>query len=119
MTLYHGTRRPFKRGGLLLPRAEHGGAGTSAPVTVYDHSDRAARFAYATEDRAIAWVYAWHAPGRGRPRVLVVDPLGAVERDPEHSLDMRAWRFEAALVREVFLIPEVSEQDAREGWVLS
>jgi hypothetical protein len=65
----------------------------------------------------LAWVYAWMAPGRGKPKVLVVVPLGSVELDPEHSPDMDAWRAEAARVVDVLYVPTITEQQAREGWI--
>ena len=91
MTWYHGTRRGFRRGGLLLPRSTHGGPATSAP--------------------------AWRAPGRGKPKVLVIEPFGDIERDPEHSLAMDAWRGSWAKVRGVLTEPAVSEDAARAGWL--
>jgi len=116
--LYHGTRRPFDKGGLLLPRAAHNGKPTSAPMAAGNTRPAAAdQWVYVTTERALAWVYAWHAAGRGRPRVLTVSPLSDVYYDPEHSRDMAAYRCTAALVLAVSLDPEVSEADARAGWV--
>ena len=77
----------------------------------------AERYVYVTTSRELAWVYAWHARGRGRPRVLTVTPLSDVWHDPEHSPDMEAYRCESAFVTAVDLDPLVSEQDARAGWV--
>jgi hypothetical protein len=119
VVLYHGTRRPFTVGGLLVPRAVHGGPGTTAPLNPgCSEQPDAANFVYLTDDVTLAWVYAWHAPGRGRPRVLTVAPLGTVERDPEHSWRSGAWRCEAARVTAVDLTPSITEADARSGWVL-
>lgn len=113
--LFHGTRRGFRKGGLLLPRCSHGGQGTSAPATrTLPDADR---FVYVTTSRTLAWVYAWHAVGRGKPRVLTVRPLSDVWGDPEHSPAMEAYRCEAAVVVAVDLEPEMSEADARAGWV--
>jgi hypothetical protein len=117
--LFHGTRRPFMKGGLLLPRAKLGGApATSAPMKAgRAPNPDAENWVYVTTSLTLAWVYAWHAPGRGRPRVLTVTPLGPVYDDPEHSPDMEAYRTDAAVVAAVDLEPLVSEADARAGWV--
>lgn len=112
--LFHGTRRGFRAGGLLLPRSAHGGAPTSAPGG--QAPPGAAGYVYATEHLDLAWAYAFHAPGRGRPKVLRVGPLGPVTPDPEHSAAMAAWRCEAARVLEVLLTPTLTEAEAREGW---
>jgi hypothetical protein len=118
-TLYHGTRRPFAKGGLLLPQSKHGGAGTHAPLMAGATSPAdASGYVYVTTSETLAWVYAWCAPGRGKPRVLIVGPCGEVERDPEHSLAMEAFRCEAAAVLAVDLVPKVDEADAREGWIV-
>lgn len=119
MTLLHGTRRPFQRGGLLLPRSEHRGPGTTAPLNPGKQEPAdAAQWVYLTTDLRLAWVYAWHAPGRGRPRVLTVAPLGEVEADDEHSAAMAAFRCQAAKVVAVDLSPVLDEEEARAGWVL-
>lgn len=115
--LYHGTRQGFSRGGLLLPRAEHGGAGTAAPVNPGRQVPAdASRWVYGTGSLDLAWVYAWHAVGRGRPKVLVLHPHGAPRSDPEHSPAADAWRCEWATVTRVLTDPTVTEQEARDGW---
>lgn len=117
--LYHGTRKGFRgRGGLLMPRTFHGSKGTTAPLKpgAVANSD-SERYVYVTTSLDLAWVYAWHAQGRGRPRVLTVRPLSPVWRDPEHSEDMAAYRCEAAVVDAVAVEPLVTESDARAGWV--
>lgn len=117
MTFYHGTRRGFTRGGVLLPRSKHGGAGTTAPVNPGMRQPQdASSYVYVTTDVAIAWVYAWHAAGRGKPKVLVVQPIGEVKPDPEHSPAMSAYRCEWARVESVLTEPTITEQQAREGW---
>lgn len=113
--LYHGTRRPFRKGGLLLPRAHHGGAGSGAP-TNHAPPDDADQWCYATEEPLLAWAYAWAAPGRGKPRVLIVAPLDDPVPDPEHSPAMRAWRFGSGRVTDVLTDPPITEQEARDGW---
>lgn len=119
MTLYHGTRAGYRGpGGLVLPRATHGGPGTSAPVNAGQAAPAdAGRWVYATESLDLAWVYAWHAPGRGRPKVLVIEPRGTLEPDPEHSPAMTAWRCEWATVSAVLTTPAVTEDEARAGWL--
>lgn len=118
--LYHGTRAGFRgRGGLLAPRTFHGGSGTAAPLTPGAVAPTDSRgYVYVTTSPLVAWIYAWHAPGRGRPRVLTVRPLSEPEPDPEHSPTMEAYRCEAAIVESVDLVPAVTEDEARSGWVL-
>lgn len=76
VVFYHGTRAPFgPRGGLLLPGAETGQDNTTNSddyrpgVTPY-----AATHVYVTTDRELAEEFARRARGRGRPRVLIVQP---------------------------------------------
>lgn len=115
MQLYHGTRRGFTPGGWLMPRSWHGGPGTSAPANgTLPDSDQ---YIYVTTDLDLAWVYAWHAPGGGRPKVLIIEPTRPVEHDPEHSLRMPAYRSQGmARVAAVLTTPTITEDDAREGW---
>lgn len=117
--LYHGTRRGFSRGGWLTPRSFSSSFPTTAPCKPgRSPAPDAAGFTYMTTSLELAWVYAWHAAGRGRPKVLVVEPHGAISRDPEHSLDMEAYRCAGwARVLDVLLEPAVPEADARAGWV--
>ena len=121
MTFYHGTRVGFRsRGGLLLPRAKHGGPGTTAPLHPGETPQHdAADYVYVTTNPMVAWVYAWCAPGRGRPRVLTVRPTSDVQRDPEHSLEVEAYRCEAAIVEAVDFTPLCTEAEARDGWQVS
>lgn len=115
---YHGTRRGFTRGGFLFPRSMHGGTATNAPTTEGKHSPASAEdWVYITGDLDLAWAYAFHAAGRGRPKVLVVEPVGPIEHDPEHSHRMDAWRCEWAKVTRVLTEPTITEQEARDGWV--
>lgn len=120
---FHGTRRGFTRGGLVVPRSVHGGPGTSAPLNPgRTQPATAADRVYLTADLDLAWVYAWHAPGRGRPKVLVATPLDVDQDepwDPEHSPEMRALRCGAARVVDVLTNPTVAEEQARSGWVLA
>lgn len=117
MTYYHGTRRGFTRGGILLPRRFHGGPGTTAPLNPGETpQEDAADYVYVTTDPLIAWVYAMCASGRARPRVLTVRPIGEVERDPEHSASVPAYRCEAAKVLSVDFNAPITEAEARDGW---
>lgn len=115
--LYHGTRRGFSAGGYLFPRSHHGGAKTAAPVNEgrVELGDRD-EWVYMTTSLDLAWAYAWAAPGRGRPKVLVVRPAGVIEPDPEHSPQMGAWRTEMAKVTSVLTEPTMTEQEALTGW---
>lgn len=120
VVLYHGTRAGFRgRGGLLVSRSFHGGPGTTAPlnpgrVQPVDAPD----WVYLTTDETLAWVYAWHAPGKGKPKVLIVSSIDGLEPDPEHSAAMTAWRCRSARVDRVLTTPAITEEDARGGWVL-
>jgi hypothetical protein len=121
--VFHGTRAPFRKGGWLFPRSFYKGLKEAARVTTApvkpgrQPSPDADKWVYVTTNEALAWVYAWHAPGRGKPRVLIVQPYGPIERDPEHSVDMEAYRCPMAKVLDVDREPTVSEEDARAGWV--
>jgi len=113
--LYHGTRRGFTPGGWLMPRAFHNGAATTAPATT--SLPEARDHIYVTTDLTLAWVYAWHAPGRGKPKVLIVEPTATLEHDPEHSAQMPAYRAEGmARVVTVLTEPTITEDEARDGW---
>lgn len=116
---YHGTRRGFTRNGYVTPRTFSKSDGTTAPLKKGHVAPLdSAGFVYVTTDLTLAWVYAWHAPGRGKPKVLIVKPQGDVYRDPEHSPDMEAYRIAGwAKVLDVMRQPLISEEDARAGWV--
>lgn len=117
---FHGTRRHFTQGGYLFPRGDHGAEGTGAPVNPgMESPEDAAQWVFVTEDIDVAWAYAWVAPGRGKPKVLEVEPIGAIEPDPEHSPAMRAWRCEWAKVTRVHKESTITEAEAREGWETS
>ena len=120
VTWYHGTRRGFTRGGYVTPRNFHRSKdGTSAPLQPGKASPAdAVEHTYLTTSPLLAWVYAWAAPGRGKPKVLTVEPMGDVYRDPEHSADMEAYRCDGWLrVVNVDTEPIITEQEARDGWV--
>lgn len=106
---YHGTRRGFRgRGGVVLPRWEHGGPGTTAPTNPGRTSPPDAdRYVFITRDRDVAVAYAHAAPGRGRPKVLTVQPAGEVTRDPEHGYATDAWRCGWATVLATEVLPKL------------
>lgn len=96
---YHGTRRGFTRGGVLLPRTDTGARGTTAPLNPgRTQPADAAGWVYVTRDHDVAQAYAEAAPGRGRPKVLTVQPHGDLTRDPEHGYATDAWRCRWATV---------------------
>ena len=76
-TWWHGTRRGFQKGGLILPPSFHGkGKANDLP----DHTDD--DWVFITPDREIAEEFAYKAAvGKGRPRVLQVVPLHDVFND--------------------------------------
>lgn len=114
---YHGTRRGFTRGGLLIPASRHGGERTTAPLTEGATPQTGAEnWVYMTTNIDLAWAYAFHASGRGKPKVLVLHPVSMPEPDPEHSSAMAAYRCEAATVTDVLTEPTITEAEARSGW---
>jgi hypothetical protein len=120
-TFYHGTRRGFTRGGYVTPRTFHHGKGTTAPL-MPGATPRAdsERYVYVTTSPELAWAYAYASVGRGRPKVLVVEPQGDVTPDPEHSPDMEAFRVDGwARVLEVQTEPLMTEEEAMAGWVVN
>lgn len=116
---FHGTRRGFTQGGVVLPLSSHGVTGrTTAPTQAGACSPAEAnQWVYITRDLTLAWVYAWHAVGAGKPKVLTVIPHGQVERDPEHGWRTDAWRCEWASVTQVSTSPVIKQEQARAGWV--
>jgi len=115
---YHGTRAAFRTGGYLFPRCTHGAEGTTAPVHEgRTQPEESGDWVYVTTSKTLAWVYAWHAAGTGKPRVLTVQPIGTLGADPEHSAAMEAYRCEMAKVLSVDTKPEITEKEAREGWL--
>lgn len=100
---YHGTRAGFQGpGGVVLPRSQTRAAGTSAPLNPgMKQPEDAGQYVFITRDIEVARAYAEHASGRGAPKVLVVDPHGVVDRDPEHGYRTDAWRCPWATVKSV------------------
>lgn len=95
--LYHGTRVGFSRGGYLFPVDFH----KSQPRP--GGSDDGTAYVYMTTDLDLAWWYAEQHPGRGKPKVLVVEPLGPIEVDySPYDNESDQYRCEAgAKVRKV------------------
>jgi len=91
MTLYHGTRRPFGAGGLVLPGND---------VGVDNHGLGRSDTVYVTPDLGLAKQYAKAARGEGVPRVLSVRPWTALERDDSTigGEEQRSFRTSAATV---------------------
>lgn len=81
--LFHGTRQAFSRGGWLFPPAITGApmrdsSTLTLPPGWVDDRDA---YVYVTPDADLAWDYAETAPGRGRPRLLEVEPMSPLEPD--------------------------------------
>ena len=76
---FHGTRRGFGRGGFLTPASFHG-AGQANRLDDYDGAEG---YVFLTPDREVAEMFARSAKGRGRPKVLTVEPTADVE--PDHA----------------------------------
>lgn len=98
--LYHGTRKPFQRGGLILPRSQHGGPANHVATGTVPFADDAANWVYLTPDLDLAWDYAVEATGRGAPRVCEVAVWGdlLVDDSTVNGEDVVQFRCEAASV---------------------
>lgn len=64
---YHGTRRPFDRGGLILPGAKFGED---------NHGLGRSEWVYVTTELDLAIEYAKVAQGRGKAKIVEVQPWG-------------------------------------------
>lgn len=114
---FHGTKAAFMPGDILLPRREHGNAPTDAPLVPGGERLAASdEYVYVTRRYLLAWAYAHMSGGSGDPVVLVVDPQGEVERDPESSDDMHAYRCKSARVLVVDDLVPISAEVAARGW---
>lgn len=111
---FHGTKRGFRPGGYLFPRAMHRGPGTTAPSV--GTLPGAENYVHFTTEWLLAWAYAYDAPGNGAVKVVEVVPIGEVEHDPEHSIEMNAYRAGSARVVKVHKIPPITEKQAKDGW---
>ncbi len=65
---WHGTRAHLQRGDIVEPRAQCGGAATTAPLTTgEDRLPESASWAYVTTDHYVAWAYAYMSGENGDP----------------------------------------------------
>jgi hypothetical protein len=113
---FHGTKGSFRRGDIVRPRAEHRGAPTEAPTVDGSRAPDSDNWVHVTTRFSLAWAYA-HASGEsGNPIVLVVEPEGVPEIDPEHSDWMQAYRCESARVIAVDAAPPFSPEEAARHW---
>lgn len=69
-----------------------------------------------TTDRNLAWAYAHYSGGTGGPVVLLVEPQGTIERDPEHADHMPVYRCESARVVVVDPRAAMTAETAWLGW---
>lgn len=114
---FHGTRASLTRGDVVLPRKEHGGPPTSGPLIPGGQRLLASDdYVYITRRHKLAWAYAHASGGRGKPIVLIVEPQGTVEPDPEHSTHMHAYRCKSAQVLLVDDTPAISAEVAENNW---
>ncbi len=114
---WHGTKASLRSGDVLLPRSSHGAAPTTGPLV--PSGERLAEsddWVYVTTDRNLAWAYAHYSGGAGEPVVLLVEPCGRIERDPEHSNHMPVYRCRSARVVVVDTLQTVTPEQARQGW---
>lgn len=100
MTLYHGTRAPFRgRGGLVLPGNE---VGRHCHPGLEYRSD----WVYVTPDFELAVEYAHAAVGRGKPKVLVVRPGSDMYVDDStvNGEEQESYRVKYAIVERVIVV---------------
>jgi len=92
--LFHGTRKPFKKGGLVLPGDD---------VGIDNHALGRSSVVYVTPDFDLACDYAEQAVGSGTPRVVSVFPLGDLypDRSTVGGVYVDSWCCDAAVVRSV------------------
>ena len=114
---WHGTKASLQPGDLLLPRREQGGAPTAGPlVPGGERLPQSDDWVYVTTDRNLAWAYAHCSGGAGDAMVLLVEPVGAIEQDPEHSDHMPVYRCEAATVLVLDTRQAMTSEQAQQGW---
>lgn len=110
MVLYHGTRAPFGKGGLVLPGSMVGRdnsrqGGLINPLTGEPWADGRNDMVYVTTDLDLAKEFARHCSGRGRAKVFEVLFTGEIESDIAtfNGEDREAYRVsEARIVRRVW-----------------
>jgi len=114
---FHGTKASFTEGDVLRPRKEHGGAPTTAPLIPGGERHQSSDdYVYVTRRFYLAWAYAHASGGHGEPMVLNVEPQGSIERDPEHSDHMYAYRCESARVLFVDDKVAIGAEEAERSW---
>lgn len=114
---FHGTKVAFAQGDVLLPRKEHDGAPTNAPLTPGGERHHASDgYVYVTTRLLLAWAYAHASGASGEPVVLKVEPQGPIEPDPEHSAHMYAYRCKSARVLVADDEPAISAEVAERSW---
>lgn len=114
---FHGTKAPLKPGDSLVPRKEHGSEPTNAPlVPGGERLPASDEYVYVTRRYLLAWAYAHMSGASGDPVVLVVDPRGEIEPDPESSDYMYAYRCQSARVRAVDDLVPISAETAEKAW---
>lgn len=91
VAFYHGTRRPFNTGGLVLPGDK---------VGVDHHNLGRSDWVYVTTDLELAKDYARAAAGKGRAKVVQVRPWGDLYIDDStvNGEEQDSYRCEAASV---------------------
>lgn len=83
---FHRTEASLKPGDVLLPRKGHGCEPTDAPLVPRGERLPASdEYVYVTRRYLLARAYAHMSGASGAPVVLVVDPQGEIEPDPELS----------------------------------
>lgn len=114
---FHGTKASLKPGDVLLPRKEHGCEPTDAPlVPGGERLPASDEYVYVTRRYLLAWAYAHMSGASGDPVVLLVDPQGEIEPDPESSDHMHAYRCQSARVRVVDDLVPISAETAEKAW---
>ena len=105
---YHGTRRPFGPGGLLLPGEKFGAD---------NHGLGRSEWVYVTTELDLAIEYAKAAQGRGKAKVVQVQPWGEMFVDDSTIAggeEQDSYKCEAAKVlRRVWIEAERSQPPVR------
>lgn len=119
-TWFHGTRGSWGRGDWVVPRSESGRCGPNRAPLVPGGEPHvaAADRVYVTRRFGLAWAYAHMSACEGDPVVLLVNTLGDVEPDPEHTELMYAFTCDRARVSEVDYSVPISAESAETGWRL-
>jgi hypothetical protein len=93
--MYHGTRAGFRgKGGIVLP---------GEMFQKDNHHLGRSSWVYVTPDIDLAWSFAEASDGKGRPRVLMVRPIGKLEVDASTVAgeNYEMYRCDSALVTQV------------------